>query len=562
MRRRFQSISPGLRGLPIIPAVLFGGMLPVLAVALTLADGTAIATSSDRLLASFAFNAILFGLLACSGTHLLKRSSFLLLYAIVATYLSLYVSFYVYHFNIFGQIFGESSINAVLDSNPQEAGEFLSWALRLEHLPLPLMAGLIVAAVLAVRAPTAPAIRSRRAGLATLAAALLMLPLAAVKTNVILYNPIFFPAHATYKAFANRAAVAEIQSKIDTIQIGSVDGPEEKAVTHILIIGESTTRRHMSLYDYVRDTTPRLRRLAPELEVATDVCSSRGATVPALQEMLTFATRENPAPLFEKPSLLQIIKAAGFRSWWLSNHAFYGDFDNWSMVLSRPADLRHFVNRVGEGTSFDEQLLPHLKDALSDPSPRKFIVLHLLGAHSDYTLRYPAGFDKFTGAPLPPTPRTLTTRDARFFNAYDNAILYNDHIVGEIIAAAQAADKHATVTFVSDHGEALGEISDFFTHIDGRAPRQVYEIPLAFWMSPAFRASATPRIGRLRGNLGKPFQTDAMIHTLLDLYDIRHDAHAPHRSLFAADYSVPSRFCDKMPGLPAPVTNPRMVVAQ
>lgn len=562
MKSQFRSMSHGPRGLPIIPAVMFGGMLPVLAVALTRADGTAIATTSDRLLASFAFNAILFGLLAHAGTHLLKRSKFLFLYATVAAYSSIYVLFYVYHFNIFGQIFGESSINAVIDSNPQEAGEFLSWAVRLEHLPLPLMAGLIVAAVLAFGAPGAPAIRSRRVGFATLAAALLMLPIAAVKTNVILYNPIFFPAHATYKAIENRGAVAEIQSKIDTIQIGSVDGPEEKDVTHILIIGESTTRRHMSLYDYARDTTPRLRKLASELEVATDACSSRGATVPALQEMLTFATRENPAPLFEKPSLLQIIKAAGFRSWWLSNHAFYGDFDNWSMVLSRPADTRHFVNRVGEGTSFDEQLLPYLKDALSDPSPRKFIVLHLLGAHSDYTLRYPAGFDKFSGAPLPPTPRALTSRDAQLFNAYDNAVLYNDHIVGEIIAAAHAADKHATVTFLSDHGEALGEISDFFTHIDGRAPRQVYEIPLTFWMSQAFRASATPRIDRLRGNLGKPFQTDAMIHTLLDLYDIRHDAHAPHRSLFAADYSVPSRFCDKMPGLPASTTNPLMVVAQ
>lgn len=562
MRSRFLSISRGLRGLPIIPAVMFGGMLPVLAVALTFADGTAIATSSDRLLASFAFNAILFGLLVHSAAHLLKRSIFLLIYAIFAIYSSLYVSFYVYHFNIFGQIFGESSINAVIDSNPQEAGEFLSWAVRLEHLPLPLLAGLTVAAAFAVRAPAVPAIRSRRVGFAALTAALLMLPIAAVKTNVILYNPIFFPGHATYKALANRSAVAEIQSKIDTIRIGSVDGPGEKAVTHILIIGESTTRRHMSLYDYPRDTTPRLRKLAPELEVATDACSSRGATVPALQEMLTFATRENSAPLFEKPSLLQIIKASGFRSWWLSNHAFYGDFDNWSMVLSRPADARHFVNRVGEGTSFDEQLLPYLKDALADPSPRKFIVLHLLGAHSDYTLRYPVGFDKFTGAPLPPTPRTLTSRDAQLFNAYDNAILYNDHIVGEIIAAARAADAHATVTFVSDHGEALGEISDFFTHIDGRAPRQVYEIPLTFWMSPAFRARATPRINQLRGNLGKPFQTDAMIHTLLDLYDIRHDAHAPQRSLFAADYSVPSRFCDKMPGLPASATNPLMVTAQ
>jgi heptose-I-phosphate ethanolaminephosphotransferase len=548
--------------MPAGPALVLGGALPVLAVALTFADGTAIATGTDRLVFSAAFNIVFYAALLHAGLHLAGRRSFSIVYGALVAYTAIYLFAYTYHFVLYDQLVGESSINAVIDSNPQELTEFLAWAVSPEHLPLPLAVALAAALVLVLGRPAVPSRRSRRAGLAGLAVVALMLPVAAIKTNVILYNPAFFAPHAVYQSLAHRRAVAKILTSVEGIAVGAVEGPAEEAVTHVLVIGESTTRRHMSLYGYARETTPRLGGLAPELDVVRNACSSRGVTITALQEMLTFATREDRAPLYEKPNLLQIAKAAGFRSWWLSNQSYYGEFDNWSMVLSRPADTRHFVNRVGEGTSYDEGLLPHLRAALADPAPRKLVVLHLLGAHADYTLRYPAGFARFDGQPLPPTPRLLTGRDAARFNAYDNAVLYNDTVVAEIIEAARAAGGRATVTYLSDHGEALGEISDFVTHIDGRAPRQVYEIPLVFWMSPDFRADAAPRLADLPGNLDRPFQSDDLIHTALDLYGIRHAGRDRNRSLLSATYRDKARFCDGLPGAPEAVDPAKVARAE
>jgi heptose-I-phosphate ethanolaminephosphotransferase len=63
--------------------------------------------------------------------------------------------------------------------------------------------------------------------------------------------------------------------------------------THVLVIGESTTSRHMSLYGYPRRTTPRLDNLRAQLDVVADACSSRGTTVAQMKELLSFATRED-----------------------------------------------------------------------------------------------------------------------------------------------------------------------------------------------------------------------------------------------------------------------------
>jgi len=162
---------------------------------------------------------------------------------------------------------------------------------------------------------------------------------------------------------------------------------------------------------------------------------------------------------------------------------------------------------------------------------------------------------------MPATPRRLTGRDAARFNAYDNAVLYNDHVVAEIIEAARGAGGRTTVTYLSDHGEALGEISDFVTHIDGRAPRQVYEIPLLFWLSPAFREGAA-RLAALPRNLARPFQSDDMIHTALDLFGVGHGERDLSRSLLSATYREKERFCDGLPGLPALGTGGQLATAE
>jgi heptose-I-phosphate ethanolaminephosphotransferase len=305
----------------------------------------------------------------------------------------------------------------------------------------------------------------------------------------------------------------------------------------------------MSLYGYPRDTTPELKKFASELDIATDACSSRSTTTEQLKELLTFATRENPKPLTTAPTLIQLMKAGGFKTYWLTNQQLAGQYDRWAGIFSKPADERHLINMRGteEGISYDENLLPHLKQVLADPSSsRKFVVVHLLGTHQSYDLRYPPRFGRFND---------LAGIDGRFlskghsawntwlYNTYDNAVLYNDFIVSQIIGEAKKVDR-ATVTFLSDHGESLGEEVQWFGHYPESGPRQLYEIPLMFFSSPSFQGDLGEKLAQLRNNLNQPVQSDQLMHTFLDLYGIEHPLFQAGHSLLRANFQPAQRYCD------------------
>jgi heptose-I-phosphate ethanolaminephosphotransferase len=305
----------------------------------------------------------------------------------------------------------------------------------------------------------------------------------------------------------------------------------------------------MSLFGYVRKTTPTLDRLKPELEIAADACSSQTTTIAQMKELLTFATREDPSPLFRAPSLVQIMKSEGFKIYWLSNQQMVGPTDTWSAVFSKPADLRIFTDKRGgfEGASHDGKLLPLLREALTDPADHRFIVLHLMGTHVHYDLRYPREFARFNDRRgVHPGVLQKGGWYITRYTQYDNAVLYNDYILGEIISRLKAVER-GTLTYVSDHGEVLGETSSATGHWGGNMPRQGYQVPLLFYLTPKVKTELGERLAVFRRNLAVPIQTDRLIHTLLDLYDIRDEEWRPERSLFSPHFSASPRQCDTRP---------------
>jgi heptose-I-phosphate ethanolaminephosphotransferase len=129
------------------------------------------------------------------------------------------------------------------------------------------------------------------------------------------------------------------------------------------------------------------------------------------------------------------------------------------------------------------------------------------------------------------------------FNSYDNSVLYNDHLVAEIIREAMKLER-ATVTYLSDHGEALMETSDYWGHHDGLGPRQIYQVPLLFYVSPTLQREIGEGFSALRSNLSRPVQSDQMIHTLLGLYRLSHPMVRADQSLLNPGFSPKTRFCD------------------
>jgi glucan phosphoethanolaminetransferase (alkaline phosphatase superfamily) len=105
--------------------------------------------------------------------------------------------------------------------------------------------------------------------------------------------------------------------------------------------------------------------------------------------------------------------------------------------------------------------------------------------------------------------------------------------------------KDYSVIYLSDHGEALGETGQFTGHIDGPAPKQVYEIRLFFVLSDnVIHLIGNASFEKFKENLHKKFEANGMIHTMLSLYGIGHNHWRSEKSLFSDNYKEWPRFCD------------------
>ncbi|MFY3758316.1 phosphoethanolamine transferase CptA, partial [Escherichia coli] len=203
------------------------------------------------------------------------------------------------------------------------------------------------------------------------------------------------------------------------------DESGERPRTLVLVIGESTQRERMSLYGYLRETTPELdalRKTDPGLTVFNNVVASRPYTIEALQQALTFANEKNPDLYLTQPSLMNMMKQAGYKTFWITNQQTITARNTMLTVFSRQTDRQYYMNqqRTQSAREYDTNVLKPFREVLNDPAPKKLIIVHLLGTHIKYKYRYPEGqgrFDGITGH----IPTGLNAKELEVYNDYDNA---------------------------------------------------------------------------------------------------------------------------------------------
>ncbi|MBB4063437.1 phosphoethanolamine transferase [Gellertiella hungarica] len=316
-------------------------------------------------------------------------------------------------------------------------------------------------------------------------------------------------------------------------------GPQERVV--VLVIGESANRANWSLYGYPRRTNPRLEALSDELLVFRDVISSYGSTAVELPRMLTLADREGEHDWRRQPSVINLARRTGYRTWWITNQSF---------VLAAAAfgqDCDRFVS-VYEGRygrhdrSLDSKLIPPLEAALADPAPLKFIVLHMLGSHPDYVRRYPPLFDIFghehDAVDDMLANRWFWVRQKR--NEYDNSILFTDWVLASAIEALrQAPQAEASLFFLSDHGQDVGHFTSSWGHQFHY--ESGFTIPALFWKKGQVPDRSFER---------RPYQSDRFDTTLLSLLGIRTLKDDPRYDLMGAAFRPWQRKIDGVDYVP------------
>jgi len=91
-------------------------------------------------------------------------------------------------------------------------------------------------------------------------------------------------------------------------------------------------------------------------------------------------------------------------------------------------------------------------------------------------------------------------------------------------------DQDALVIFLSDHGEEVNDVRDLVGHGDESSAWQ-RDIPRVIWTSAKFRANHPEDVRRICAAKDHAWQSDEMIHTLLDLMKIRVPQYEKEKSL-------------------------------
>lgn len=365
------------------------------------------------------------------------------------------------------------------------------------------------------------------------------------KENPLLVWPLRYINYHQQLAYA-----ASVQERIAQDMAPHADwkvkyhGADQQTV--VWVIGESFNRFNFSLYGYPRATTPALDALRDELLVFKDVVSSDASTMESLMKMLTPADLAQPDLWMQQPSVLMLAKEAGYKTFWLSNHV---PGDGWLGLASAQADVSNFINRgAGRGeNNFDASLVPQVAKALADSAPKKLIVVHLLGAHLRYDMRYPAAFSQFNSLHDPVSTEMKNAGRSRWIrlqrNQYDNAILYSNSVLASLIQSTAKASQgvSASLLFSPDHAQEVGHTRNHAGH--SAADPSGYEIPLLLWQNEA-NPTLTAKQSALEN---RPYQTDHLDHTVLGLLGISTVFYSAQHDLLSDSFLPSQRTINRQP---------------
>ncbi|MBT3208417.1 MAG: phosphoethanolamine transferase [Bacteroidetes bacterium] len=326
----------------------------------------------------------------------------------------------------------------------------------------------------------------------------------------------------------------EAMQEIEPKMVQAIPTLPQNQQTFVLIIGESCSRNHMSIYNYSRKTNPKLEK-RKDLFVYDNVVSPYSNTLNSVLSMLSESNLERKLNFGKCVDIIDIFYSAGFKTYWLSNQSPIGIWDNLITVFAKKADHYRFVNTTSNSsfeamftTSYDSKLFKPFANALSENVAKKFIVLHLMGSHSSYSKRYPTHYDVFNGS----------NKKEKIIAEYDNSVLYNDFIVDSILNILDENDSlHensiSSAIYLSDHGENVYDEQNKIGHdYSKKLPKANVDIPFIIWLSREYIKSHPLKVNFVRSNSRKPFITDDLFHSIIDLIEIQTPYFEEKRSIF------------------------------
>ncbi len=350
---------------------------------------------------------------------------------------------------------------------------------------------------------------------------------------------------AVWKAHETLLSFVEYQMIVSDHKSRKIKNPailEELAAVpdgvYVLVIGESLNRDHMHVYGYPRANTPFQSDAAWDYHFTffdrAYACYTQ--TVHVLTYALTEKNQYNDMRLSDAFSLVDMARAAGFKTTWISNQSRYGVWDTPIGAIGSVCDEQYWVNEyIGTKVitkDYDEALVPYLEKV--DPENRRqLIIVHLMGSHISYWDRYPKEYYRY-----PFDCDRQRTKEEIMTDEYDNTVYYNDEVLRQLTEVAVDRLDADGILYFSDHGDKVcerpGHNADMFDFA-------MVHVPLWTYTSDRYIELYPETYEMMRVRRHTAFTNDMIYDTMLGFMGIKAVHYDSGCDLFGA--------FDKLPGM-------------
>lgn len=320
----------------------------------------------------------------------------------------------------------------------------------------------------------------------------------------------------------------------DALQAPSWQKHTRKSLT-VLVVGESARAENFGLLGYGRDTTPQLRQ-QDDLISFNNVSSCGTETAVSVPCMFSNMGRDGYKAEIAKnqDSLLDVLKRAGLDVIWRDNQA--GCKGTCDRVTLEDVSNAKDTALCNSQECYDDILLKNLQSFIDNLQHDTVLVLHQMGSHGpEYFKRVPKAFEKFT--PVCTSNALNECSKEQIVNAYDNTILYTDHVLATLIDVLRNNEQKidSGMLYIADHGESLGEYNLFLHGTPYvMAPEQQKHVGMFAWFSKGYQQSAGFDSQCLRGERDKALSHDNLFHSMLGLLQVDTSAYNAGLDLFAS----------------------------
>ena len=463
----------------------------------------------------FSCSTVLFFLLVCHGKIGKWVLALLLIIASIAAYFM----------DTFGIIIDDVMISSILQTDAQETAGLISGSLILRMV----LFGFIPAWIMWKYSPPLKSPKTETKSKLGLMLILLILMIGCIASFSGRYAT-FIREHKITRYYANPTYLSYSAFKFFRQRITSIDLPEPQHIAKdavhmkpeykhellILVVGETARADHFSLNGYSRLTNPQLAKEDVVSLGSVSACAtSTGESVPCMFSGMARKDFDREKAL-RYENVLDVLAESGVEILWRDNNS-----DSKGVATRIP--YQNFrsptLNPICNPECRDIGMLNDLDDYIQLNKEKDIlIVLHQMGNHGpEYYRRYPKEFERFSPV-CKQSDLGLCSRE-EIINAYDNAILYTDYFLSQIIKLLKKYDEdyETAMLYVADHGESLGE-NGFYLHAMpyAIAPKEQTHIPAILWLGDKFDL----KLDQLRPFKNYPFSHEDLLCTLFIGFEI------------------------------------------